>query len=97
LQWVASPLPPPPTTNGFDVTLSGASTVRLDLTRMRVDVARPIAGRVTTDAPLTLRLAGDWAGTPVVLVRGLPTAATVVDGVLTVSVPVGTSTVEVAG
>jgi hypothetical protein len=61
--WVQNPLATAaPTSNGFDVTLSGASAVRLDLARMGIDPTKPITAKVTTDTPLSLRLDRDGAG-----------------------------------
>lgn len=96
LAWLPDPTAGVPrTTNGFEATLSGASTVRLDLARMGISTAEPIAGTVTTDALLELRLAGGWSSPPVVAVNGVPAVAALVDGILTVSLPPGTSTLVV--
>ena len=84
-----------PTTNGFDITLEGASAVRLDLARMAVATTQPITGRVVTNAPLSLRLDGDWTRVPTVVVGGLPVAGSVTDGVLTIAVPAGTTTLVI--
>jgi S-formylglutathione hydrolase FrmB len=95
LQWLTLPLDPPPTANGFEATLSGASAVRLDLARMAIDAGGPVSATVTTDTPLTLRLAGGWASVPTVLVAGTPVTAALADGVLEIALPAGTSTLEV--
>jgi hypothetical protein len=50
-----------------------------------------VTGKVTTDAPLTLSLAGAWTSVPTVTAGGLPVAAQLVDGVLRVALPAGTS------
>jgi len=50
---------------------------------------------VTSDGALTLRLAGGWATAPLVTVDGLPVAASLAAGVLSISVPAGTHTVVV--
>jgi pimeloyl-ACP methyl ester carboxylesterase len=96
LSWLPVPAAaPPPPVNGFDVTLTGASAVRLDLARMAIAVARPLTGRVTADAPLQLRLAGTWARTPVVTIGGLPARVALVGGVLSIPVPAGTTSIQV--
>ena len=95
MQWLGLPTATP-VTNGFDVSLTGASAVRLDLARMAVASNEPITGRIVTDAPLSLRLDGDWTRVPSVVVGGLPVAVAVdADGVLTVPVAAGTSTVVI--
>jgi pimeloyl-ACP methyl ester carboxylesterase len=97
-QWVADPTKQaPPTSNGFTASLTGASAVRLDMARMRVDVAKAVHGVVTTDGVLTVRLAGAWPATPVVTVDGAPVTATLAGGMLSISVPAGTHTVVVGG
>ena len=96
LSWLPLPDPRrrrPPTAS---TSRSPAPTaVRLDLARMAVDVARPVTGTVTTDAAVALRLAGPWTRRPVVTVGGLPVPVTLADGVLTVTVPAGTSSIQV--
>jgi pimeloyl-ACP methyl ester carboxylesterase len=95
-QWVADPTAKAPVlSNAFTATLTGASAVRLDLAAMKVDVAKPVKGTVTSDGVLTLRLSGPWATAPVVTVDGLPAAATLSGGVLSISVPAGTHTLGV--
>ena len=64
---------------------------------MKIDVTKAVHGTVTTDGALTLRLAGAWVTTPVVTVDGLPTAASLSGGVLSISVPAGTHTLVVGG
>ena len=44
--------------NGFEATLKGASAVTLNVSRMSLSTAEPLAGRVRTSAPLRLTLAG---------------------------------------
>lgn len=91
LQWLKDPTrSPAPATNAFDVTLSGASTVRLDLGRMAIDTTKSVAGAVTTAAPLELRLDGDWANAPTVVLDGQAVETRFSDGVASVSVPDGT-------
>ena len=88
---------PPPTSNGFTTTLTGASAVRLDMARMSIDVTKAVHGAVTTDGVLSLRLSGAWATAPVVTVDGLSVPASLAAGVLSISVPAGTHTVVVGG
>lgn len=96
LRWADNPLgSAPEAVNGFTATLTGASAVGFDLARMDVSTAAPVTGEVTADAPLTLSLAGDWAAAPTVLVHGAATPASLVDGVLTVQLPAGTSSLTV--
>jgi hypothetical protein len=95
-QWVADPTAKAPVlSNAFTATLTGASAVRLDLAAMKIDVTKPVRGTVTTDGVLTLRLSGPWATTPLVTVDGLPAAATLTGGVLSITVPAGTHTLGV--
>lgn len=57
LAWLTNPLATAPAkVNGFELTLSGASAVRLDLARMGIDPALPITAEVTTDTPVEIRL-----------------------------------------
>jgi hypothetical protein len=61
LAWLANPSASPPSlVNGFEITVSGASAVRLDLARMAIDSTRSVRATITTDTPLELRL-GDRA------------------------------------
>lgn len=90
LAWLDDPLATPsPTSNGFEATLTGTRAVTLDLGRMAIDDSKPVTGKVTSPGPLTLRLDGGWAGTPVVTVDGTPAAAVLDGGVLEVELPAG--------
>jgi hypothetical protein len=96
LSWLANPaLPAPPAVNGFTASLRGASAVGFDLARMGIATTAPVTGQVTSEGPLVLSLAGDWAATPLVLVGGVPATATLTGGVLQVALPAGTSTLTV--
>jgi dienelactone hydrolase len=96
LAWLDNPTAPAPApVNGFTATLTGASAVQFDLARMDLSTTAPVTGTVTTQAPLTLSLAGDWLSVPTVLVGGVPTAATLSGGVLQISLPAGTSALTV--
>jgi hypothetical protein len=55
-EWKADPAATPPTSNGFEVTLTGAKAVTLDLDRMKLSLDAPLAAKVTTDGPLRLTL-----------------------------------------
>jgi pimeloyl-ACP methyl ester carboxylesterase len=55
--WRAKVGTAPATSNGFEIKLTGASVVRLDLRRMDISAREPILGDVTTEAPLRLELA----------------------------------------
>jgi hypothetical protein len=50
----------PAPSNEFTATLTGARRVRLNLIRMGIDVTRPAAATIETDAPLTLELRARW-------------------------------------
>ena len=86
---------PAATSNGFEATLAGAAAVRLDLERMQIDVASPVLGTVTTDGPLELRLDGGWSSAPVVTVGGGAAEVTFAEGVLTIRLPSGTSSISI--
>jgi dienelactone hydrolase len=96
LRWADDPLSPPPVpSNGFEATLSGAVAVTLDLAGMALDPGAAVTGTVTTSGSLDLSLDGGWDSAPAVTCScGLaPVAFT--DGVLTVSLPAGTSIVSI--
>jgi predicted esterase len=61
--------------NALSATLEGASAVALDLARMRIDPARAIEAKFSTDGPLALTLIGAWKRVPAVNANGtrLPT------------------------
>jgi hypothetical protein len=97
LQWLSDPTAGAFTpANAFEVTLTGAAAVRLDLVRMALDTAAPVDGTVSTEAPLELRLAGAWSEAPTVSVDGAEVGATLESGVLTIEVPAGQHTVAVS-
>jgi hypothetical protein len=90
IAWLHDPLAATAVRNAFEVVLSGASGVRLDLARMGVATDRAIRGEVTTSHDLELRLAAPWGSTPAVGVDGRAVPARLVDGVLTITVGSGT-------
>jgi hypothetical protein len=49
-----------PTSNGFDITLSGAQAVTLDTGRMRLQDWRTVSGTASTRSALRLTLKGRW-------------------------------------
>ncbi len=59
LAWLANPLAlAAPVSNGFNFTLSGASSVTVDGAAMRLNAALPVTGRVTTDRAVTVNVLG---------------------------------------
>ena len=97
LQWLDNPASTAPATvNGFDVTLSGAEAVRLDLERMAVDTATTVLGTVASDSDLTLRLDGGWSTAPVVTIDDAePVSGDLRDGVLTIALSAGSHTLSI--
>lgn len=63
--WRADESAPTPTSNAFDITLSGARAVTLDTRGMKLQDWRTVFGNVKTSAPLVLTLRGDWPSTVV--------------------------------
>lgn len=51
-----------PTSNGFEIELTGARAVTLATKRMSLDDARPITGSVSSTSLLELTLEGRWSG-----------------------------------
>jgi dienelactone hydrolase len=82
----------PAAVNGFTATLTGARAVTFDLARMAISTAAPVTGTVTADAPLTLTLVGRWESLPPVTGA---TSAALTDGVLTLELPAGTTSLTV--
>jgi hypothetical protein len=82
------------TSNGFEASLAGASSVTLELPRMRVSIGAPIRGKIHSDHVLTLGLSGGWTRKPAVSgSRGVPTVSR--RGVLSLSLPAGDTTVDI--
>lgn len=91
LQWLDNPATSAaPTSNAFDVTVTGAKTVRLDLERMAIDTATTVLGTVANNSALSLRLDGGWSSAPTVTVDGQEVAGDLADGVYTVALEAGT-------
>ena len=89
MQWLTDPTATTATSNAFEATLVGADAVTLDVARMALDTTQAITGSISTEAPLTLSLVGDWTAAPALAVDGAAAPATLVDGVLTVEIPAG--------
>ena len=53
-----------PRANSFTVSATNIATGTLDVARMALQTTTPIAGTVTTDGAIVLRLAGAWASPP---------------------------------
>ncbi|MFL5840727.1 MAG: prolyl oligopeptidase family serine peptidase, partial [Thermoleophilaceae bacterium] len=88
--WVTHAGSERPARNAFEAKLTGANAVRLDLTRMRVKTRRPVAGDVTTQAPLRLELSGSWAKAVEAQLDGAPVAVERVSkNVIAISIPAG--------
>lgn len=92
LAWTDLPLASPAAQNAFEADLDGASAVRLDTGRMRLDPTERIAGTITTEHALALELRGAWGATPAV--TGAE-AWSVEGSVLTVELPAGMSTITI--
>jgi hypothetical protein len=82
--------PAPALQNAFEATLGGASAVRLDFGRMRLDPGRRIDGGLTTDSPLRLELSGPLPRTVHATLDGRAVAISRVDaGTIAVEIPAG--------
>ncbi len=94
--WLTDPLATTPTTsNAFDVSLDGATKVRLDVVRMRIVPTQAVTGHVDTALPLEMQLSGFPDGSYTVEVDGVSAAQESADGLLTITVPAGPHTVAV--
>jgi hypothetical protein len=90
LQWLDLPEAlAPDAQNGFQITLDGATGVKLDLARMDIDPAQVVVGSVDTEDVLALRLKGAWVAAPDVTIDSQPAPASLAGGVLEISVPAG--------
>ena len=97
LQWVEDPTTSAPaTSNGFDVTLTGAEAVALDLPRMEISITEDIAGTVSTETPLQLALRAPWPSAPSVTIDDQPVTATLDGNRLVIDVPAGDHTIGIA-
>jgi Putative esterase len=85
---------PPPTSNGFEAALHGASAVTLAVDRMSIATGAPVRGRIVADHPVALRLLGTWPQRTVV--RGAATAGAIRRGVLELTVPAGTTSLVIS-
>jgi hypothetical protein len=82
--------------NAFEVTLTGASAVRLDTARMGLQAARSLTGDVTTGAALRLTLAGNFGRRVRATIDGRRVAVTRATGSVAVPVPPGHHRLAVA-
>lgn len=97
LQWIDDPTAAVPSvSNGFEITLSEARAVTLDLERMAISTAEEIAGVAGNDNAIDLSLIGGWTEAPEVLVNGVAVTTALVDGVLTFQVPAGQHDLTIA-
>lgn len=90
LQWIDDPADSADEPrNAFEIELSGAASVRLDLERMQIDPGSTIEGAASTDDEIELRLDGGWKAPPRVTVGGETVKASLSRGVLTIALPAG--------
>lgn|GEM_PF-6319528 len=81
--------------NGFDLTASGLAAADLDLDRMSISSARPIAGYLSVDSPLALRLCSRSLTRPSLhVLDGAEIAVTLADGCLEITIPTGDHTLR---
>jgi pimeloyl-ACP methyl ester carboxylesterase len=75
LAWLDDPLNAAPAKrNGFELTLAGTKSVRLDLERMQLDPDAPIAATIATDVPVEVELVD--ADGDVTVLRAAPGTST---------------------
>jgi hypothetical protein len=86
-----------PTRNGFQITLTGARAVSLDMRRMRLQDWRPVTGRVSSNAPFALTLRGHWSSGVSATIDGASVAVRRVPGAIVVLVPAGRHSLSIAG
>jgi poly(3-hydroxybutyrate) depolymerase len=80
----------PAVENALTLRARGASALRLDAARMRLDPDARLTARVDTDPPLAVGLAGDWGPrAPTATIDGAPLRVAVVKGGLRIAVPAG--------
>jgi hypothetical protein len=85
-----------PTGNAFVIALSGARAVTLDTRRMRLDDRAPLAGQVSTGAPLALSLAGHWPAGLAATVDGRTTTVVRRSGMIVIEIPAGRHRLELS-
>lgn len=95
LAWTPSPLGASPTANGFEVDLTGAGGVELDVDRMGLDAGAPVSATVTTSHALVLRLAGGYTSVPPIACDCVVGGASLDGGTLVISLPAGTSNLTI--
>jgi hypothetical protein len=87
--WKIDESAPTPTSNDFDLTLSGARAVTLDTTRMRLQDWRLVFGELKTDSALTLTLNGGWPRGVIARLDCRRIAVSRRVGAITVGIPAG--------
>ena len=93
--WKADPAGQLPLVNAFDITLTGAKAVELDLGRMKLSASKTLKGTVDTEAPLALTL-DDVFEQVTVTVDGTEVAVDRDPGEITFTVPAGDHQVVVS-
>ncbi len=81
-----------PLRNAFSATLANLAAATLDADRMALDTGRPVSGTVTSDGPTTVRLTGVERAVEV-SVGGVVVPRSWAGGVVTLTLPAGTSQV----
>jgi hypothetical protein len=92
--WSIDPSTAPQTSNGFDITLTGARAVTLSMRRMRIQAWRAIDGKVSADSDLVLTLLGRWPATETAEVDGAAVALQRTAGAVVLSIPAGQHTIR---
>ena len=87
--------PGPALANGFEAALRGTAAVHLDVLGMAISADVPLTGVVDSEDPFVLGLRGDWRAKPAVTIDGSPAESQLRDGVLSVELPAGRSTLLV--
>jgi hypothetical protein len=94
MRWLNGDAIPPE--NRFSATFTNLAEAELDLARMGLGTAQPIAGAVTaTGSTMELLLGGTWTEEPTVTIDGQPAVATLGDDGLTVTIPTGSHALQV--
>lgn len=93
LAWETAESPTTPQ-NSFTASLSGATSVRLELGEMLISSGEAITAEVEADREVRLRLHGDWDVAPAVTVNGATIDASLIDGLL--EIPLGSGSNDLA-
>jgi pimeloyl-ACP methyl ester carboxylesterase len=87
---------PAPTANRLLAQIRGASGLRFDAGRMRLDLSRPITADVSNDQPMELRLSGDWCSVaPPVSLDGRPWKVVANQDGLSLHLPAGNNSIAI--